>query len=142
MGNKVPIQSVDREDSREAAGVGAAGVRGARDNDSIGERKQGSCTPTDRMPAEHGAKQDSAVSKGAVVAVDTGRVSGTEEAVLGAASVGERVLLRDGRERDRGDDKELYRETGNNGARRNLQDRGMSLSQDSACIKQAVFQRD
>ena len=139
MGNEVPIQGVDREDSGTTERAGTAGVRGEGDNDSVRERKQGSRASADRMPAKHGAEQDSAIPEGAVVTADTGRVPGAEEKVLGAASVGERVLLRNRRERDGGNDKELHRESGNNRKRRNLQDRGMSLSHDSACIKQEVI---
>ncbi|GHT32752.1 hypothetical protein AGMMS5026_11010 [Endomicrobiia bacterium] len=61
------------------------------------------------MPDAYGAGEDSAVPEREIIAPDTRRISRIEEEVLGAASVGEEVFLRDGGDGNARDDKRVYR---------------------------------
>jgi hypothetical protein len=60
------------------------------------------------MSDSHSAGEGSTVFERTVITVDTGRISGIEEAVLGTAFVGERIFLYDGRDGDGRDDKGIY----------------------------------
>ncbi len=62
------------------------------------------------VPDNPGTEQNRAVSERENVTAATGRIPGTAEEVLGPTLVGERLLLRDGGERDGRYHPELYRE--------------------------------
>jgi hypothetical protein len=61
------------------------------------------------MPDTYSASEDSAVFERKAIAADTGRISRIEEKVLGAASVGEGIFLRDSGCGDAGYGAGIYR---------------------------------
>jgi hypothetical protein len=56
----------------------------------------------------HSVGEDRTIFERKVIAVDTGRVSGVEEEILGPTSVGEGIFLRDGRGGNARDDTGIY----------------------------------
>jgi hypothetical protein len=61
----------------------------AGNNDSGGECREGACAYADIVSDAHSTSEDRTIFERKVIAVDTGRVSGAEEEILGPTSVGE-----------------------------------------------------
>ena len=134
MGDEVPIQSVGRQAVKQIERIDTTRMRGKGYSDIVGQYKQRPCTYANIMQAEHGAEQNSAIPKRAIIAVVAGGVSGVKEKILGSAFVGQRIFLCYSRQCGRGNDKELHRESREDREERSIQSRGMSFSHNSACV--------
>ena len=79
-----------------------------RYQDSEGGSKQGSRAHSGELSADDGGERDHEADQGTDVEQAVGRVCALEEALLGEAFLGERVLLCDGRADDGGDDQAVF----------------------------------
>ena len=90
-------------------------MRSEGHNNREREHPKGSHTSFAVVSAEHSSEQGCAVSERAFVAAASGRVSRSEEAVLGTTSVEQGILLRHDWQRDGGYDQTIYRKPRNDG---------------------------
>ena len=88
MGDKIQIPRAERKSSAAIEGAANTRLSDTRNDDNRGACVQRPCTYADIVSAGISAEQNSAILKRTVVKADTRRISGTEEAILGATFVG------------------------------------------------------
>ena len=111
MDDKIQIQGSARKDSGETERIAETRVFSARNNDNPRERRERACPYADKLPADTGTVQNNAVPKGQEFENAARGVPGTEEEVLGAASVVGGVFLQDSRGSHGRNDKGIHRTT-------------------------------
>jgi hypothetical protein len=144
MDNEVSVQSSAGTDSGAGAGSDPADMPGKGSGDRArigiaGPHPYVGFGTTRAIAGETGA-----IHKGAILASAAGRIPGTEQEVLGAASVGARILLRDGRRGRRRDDQSVHREPEMGRRRPGFQDHSayQALSRLSAGDSSGGFSRN
>ena len=100
MDYEISLSGAGRRCWGASAGVVARDQPESGDDDLCGSDQPGSCAYADRDTAVPIGIEGGAIFEGQEFAPDVGRVSGTEEEVLGSAFVGARVLGGFERERD------------------------------------------
>ena len=108
--HEVSVQDTAGASGRACARPDPTDLSGVRGGHCTGRRLAGSHTHAAVDSAGTVAGKAGAVRPRPRQPAPAGRVSGTEEAILGTAHVGARVLLRDGGRGGRGNDQSLYRE--------------------------------
>jgi len=130
LDNEIPLKSLGRQHIKTIARINPPGLRSKEYNDNIRQHQQRPCAYADIKPAEPGSEQNSAISKRPVITAVARRIPGIEETVLGPTFMGKGILLCNGRERDRGNYKEIYRKPRHNRKRHIHNNRRMSFSHD------------
>ena len=93
MDNEVSKASVSGRSSDENAGFDPGHLRSARSEDNEGTRGEGPYSPTDIDTAAGDDQSTGAVAEREDGAPAVGGILPPEEAILGQASVGERIFL-------------------------------------------------
>ena len=113
LGNEVPVSDIEGGSGPSRARTNTANMHESRGDNSTRECGERSCSYSSFLSTEHGTIEVGTVYQRAVIKIDTRRVSASKETILGTAYVGPGVFLRHGRERDRRNNKAVYREPEN-----------------------------
>ena len=108
MGDEVQVQGAQRRNSGACEGSGARNVRGLRDQDSERGGEQRPRAYIGKLPADDGTERNHETHQRTHVEQVARRVSDNEETVLGAAFLGEGLLLCNGRANDRRNDQTVF----------------------------------
>ena len=127
MDNEVSVQDITGEDSGEVARGVATGMRSEWDDNSARKYRKRACAYAVVVSSNDGAEQNNAVAERAQFKDNAGGIRRTAEKILGATSVGSRILLPDGRSSDRGNGERIYRKSERR-KRRDIQNNGISFS--------------
>ena len=109
MDDKIPVQSAARESGGKAEGATTARMRGARNKDHQGKHRKRAHPYAGVMSTDDRAEQTDAVFEGKKLEDAAGGVLRPEEAILGTASMGTRLLHQNSRGSDPGNDQRIYR---------------------------------